>query len=143
MSFTYDTTALSGSGAAANLARTRLLLTDTADTEKAPCIFFDAEVEYFLTLADDDPIIAAAIGYETWARSRGKLARVLETGVLGTSRFKAEQQAMRDLLDAAKNLRDSKLRGSLQTALITSDDQDFLDEYRPQWRTVTAVAVVE
>jgi len=63
--------------------------------------------------------------------------------VLGTSRFKSEQQAMKDLLDAARNLRDSKLRGTLQTGLISSDNQGYLDEFRPEWRRVLDVPVVE
>ena len=141
--FTYDLSVLSQSSAAGRLAQTRLLLTDTTDTPEIPCIFCDDEINYFLGQAGDDPVIAAAIGYETWARSRGRLARVLETGVLGTSRFKSEQQAMKDLLDAARNLRDSKLRGTLQTGLISSDNQGYLDEFRPEWRRVLDVPVVE
>ena len=63
MAATYDITTTRG--------KARLL---AADTDTANYLFDDAEWDYFLTLAEDDPALAAALALEAAATDAAKIA---------------------------------------------------------------------
>lgn len=130
MAFTYNQDALGQATAAGRLATVRLLLTDAVNTDDQPAIFTDAEINAFLTLAQSDVWEAAAIGYETWARSRGRLAVRI-----ATSTIKSDRHHINELMAAAANLRQARLR-TLATGDISSGVMAYLDESRPAWRDI-------
>lgn len=140
MAFTYNLSDLAAgaSTAAGRLATARLLLCDVVDTDDQPAIYQDEEIVAFLTLAENDVHEAAALAYENWARSRGRIAKMLKT-----STITSERHAIETLMMAAQKIRDAKLRGTLKTGDLATDDQHFLAEFRPDWRGLSDVPVVE
>jgi len=140
VAFTYELSDLAAgaSTAAGRLATVRLLLTDCVDTDDQPAIFQDEEIVAFLALADEDVHEAAALGYENWARSRGRIAKMLKT-----STITSERHAIETLMGAAQKIRDAALRGTLKTGEIATSSQHYLAEFRPDWRGFDDVPVVE
>lgn len=140
MAFTYELSDLAAgsSTAAGRLATTRLLLCDVVDTDDQPAIYQDEEIVAFLSLADSDVHEAAALAYENWARSRARIAKMLKT-----STITSERHAIETLMMAAQKIRDAKLRGTLKTGELATPDQHFLSEFRPDWRGLDDVPVVE
>ena len=142
--FTYDPTVLTDATAAGRLAKTRLLIGDTVNTVDQPGIFDDYEVALFLADGGNDCYAAGALAYEAWARSRARIALAMER-----DGFKTQREAVKSLLAAASSLRSQAggtsgaASGALQTGTITSSDQQYLDEMRPQWRDLDDIAVVE
>ena len=127
MSFIYDLTKLQEDSAAGRLARVRLLCTDCVNTSDQPAIFADEELNTFLDLKDDDVYEAGAMAYETWARSRGRIALIMQR-----DGFTSQRHAIQHLLAAAENLRNAQLRGTLQTASINASANDFLHDWRDE-----------
>ena len=129
MPWTYDNSTDRG--------KVRLLCTDSDST--AP-VFDDSEIDVFLALAPGSVFAAAALACETWARSRSKLLRQVRyaDGTL------AQRVSMAELLDLAKSLREAALSGGLVTGTFsTVTPGELLDSYRPEWRGVHDLPVVE
>jgi hypothetical protein len=128
MSFSYVLTT--------DLGKVRLLI---ADTNAQTRVFEDEELQVFLDLNGSDLNRAAGQAYETWAADRSKIAKSI-----GTGQYKTERQAVESLLAMADRIRSAGTVGTVQTGKIASSDQEYLDEYRPDWRDVdTDVTVVE
>lgn len=127
MSFTYNPATPAG--------QVRLLI---ADTDATNYLFEDAELSAFLTMASQSVNLAAATAYETLARSRAKLAKVISQ-----NSFRTEKHASAEFLALAERLRNGNLY-TLQTAEInTGNSGEYLDEYRPEWRGLIDPPVVE
>jgi hypothetical protein len=134
MPFTYDITTDRG--------KVRLLCTDSDSTSS---VFDDSEIDVFLALgaAASGPanlFIAAALACETWARSRSKLAvRMRQADGSVTQRY-----LMEELLALAKSLREAALSGAIVTdTFATATPNELLDSFRPEWRGITDLPVVE
>jgi hypothetical protein len=127
MAFNYDLST--------SIGKVRLLI---ADTNSESYIFEDAEIQVFLDLNGSDLNRAAGQAYETWAADRSKIAKSIQSGT-----YKSERNAISDLLRLADRIRAAQTVGTVQTGTIESDDQSYLSEYRPDWRGVDDVPVVE
>lgn len=128
MAFTYDITTPRG--------KVRLLCTDVDGTN---AIFDDAEIDTFLLLAPANLFSAAALACETWARSQSRLDAATRAGDTTDTRRTPES-----LLKLAALLRDSALNGGLVTDQIsTSTPGELLDSFRPEWRGINDLPVVE
>ena len=129
MPFSYDL--------ATDRGKVRLLSTDSDST--AP-VFDDTEIDAFLALSAANVWFAAAIACETWARSRSKLSQSLRNADGTTS----ARYSMAELLALSKSLREAALSGALVTDKIAvTTPNALLDSFRPEWRGVTDVPVVE
>ncbi len=139
MAFTYNVADLSADSAVGRRSRVRLLIADSVNTSDQPAIFDDAEVDAFLSLGADDIYEAGAMAFETWARSRSRVAKYMQQS--GTS---TQRQAILDLLAAAQNLRDTPLKleaaGGIQTGEVTSGAGEYLDETKAVWITADGLA---
>jgi hypothetical protein len=127
---TYDPTTDAG--------KVRFLI---ADTDEVNYVFTDAEIGVFLLLAPANLQSAAALACETWARSQAKLtAEVREAD--GSSR---RRRTVSELLELAAALRSSALTdaGLVIDTIDTSTPNEYLDSYRPEWRGITDLPVVE
>src|SRR5689334_5510687 len=129
MSFTYDITTDRG--------KVRFLSTDTDSTSY---VFEDAEVDAVISLQPSNLYAAAALLCETWARSRSKLSKMVRASD-GTI---TQRYSMQELLDLARSLREAALNGALVTdTLSVATPNEMLDSYRPEWRSVDDLPVVE
>ena len=130
MAFTYDVTTDRG--------KVRMLCTDTDSTSP---VFDDSEIDACMALAPANLFAAAALVCETWARSRSKLS-VKMRNPDGTV---TERYTMRELLSLAKSLREAALSdaGLVTDTLSASMPNEMLDSYRPEWRGINDVPVVE
>jgi hypothetical protein len=129
MAFTYDIST--------NRGKVRALITDVDSTDY---VFEDAEVDAFITLAPSNLFSAAALLCETWARSRSKLAASMR----GADGSVTARYSMGSLLALAASLRSAALSGALVTdTWSTGSPGELLDSYRPEWRGITDLAVVE
>ena len=129
MAWTFDLTTDRG--------KVRLLCTDSDITSQ---VFDDSEIDAFLALAPPSVFTAAALACETWARSRSKLSMTLRN-VDGSS---LTRYAAHELLALAKSLREAPLKGGLITDTIsTSSPGELLDSFRPEWRGINDVPIVE
>jgi hypothetical protein len=127
--FTYDITTDRG--------KVRALCTDTDSTNYT---FNDAEIDAFIELAPANLFAAAALAAETWARTRAKLAISMRNSD-GSSTVRSR---MTELLALAKSLREAALNGGLVTAAISAaTPNELLDSYRPEWRGINDLPVVE
>lgn len=129
MSWTYDVTTDRG--------KVRLLCTDSDATSP---VFDDSEIDVFLALMPSSLFAAAALACETWARSRSKLSLRVRNAD-GTTQ---ERYSMAELLALAKSLREAALSGALVTdTLSIATPNELLDSYRPEWRGINDLPVVE
>ena len=129
MAFTYDISTDRG--------KVRALCTDTDSTNYT---FNDAEIDAFIELAPANLFAAAALAAETWARTRSKLAVVMRNAD-GSS---TERSRMNELLVLARSLREAALSGGLVSGAISaSTPNELLDSYRPEWRGINDLPVVE
>jgi len=127
MAFTYDPATPNG--------QVRLLI---ADTDYSVYLFEDAEISAFLTMAQGSAFLAAATAYETLARSRAKLAKVISQ-----NSFRTEKHATAEFLALANQLRNANLY-TLTTADINAGSSgEYLDSYRPTWRSIYDPPIVE
>jgi hypothetical protein len=114
------------------LMRVRLYITDTVNHEDQPGIFDDQEILAFLTANGGNEFEAGALAYETWARSRARLAKSM-----ARDNFRTERHAIDHLMEAARKLREAgALAASGGTgwqtgSIITSGEH--LDYYRVPW----------
>ncbi|HXE63226.1 MAG TPA: hypothetical protein VN519_06770 [Bryobacteraceae bacterium] len=90
--YTYDLTTTTG--------QTRLHLADTdvddlTDDGQNTATFTDAEIQYFLGIAGNTPMLAAAMGLEALASDAVRLALIVKTQSLGvtTSELAAQYRA--------------------------------------------------
>ncbi|HEY3281396.1 MAG TPA: hypothetical protein VGN26_03915 [Armatimonadota bacterium] len=127
MAATYDL--------ATNIGKVRLRI---CDTDIALALFSDAEISEFLIASRNNVPLAAAEAYETLARDRARLARVVQSGT-----YKTEKHAIADLLKLADALRKGALPIGAETGILVSSDQEMLEEYRPTWRGIFDPPVVE
>ena len=129
MPWTYDNTTDRG--------KVRLLCTDSDTTAQ---VFDDSEIDVFIALAPPNVFMAAALACETWARSRSKMSHQMRNAD-GTVTVRS---TMAELLSLAKSLRDASLRGGLVTdTLSVGTPNELLDSFRPEWRGINDVPVVE
>lgn len=127
MAFTYDVTT--------NRGKVRLLI---GDTNASSYVFEDLEVDTFLSLASNSVFVGSAIALETIIRDRGvRLQKKVELGG-----YKTEEFALDELRKLAKDLRDSELKGTLQTGSIELS-KEHLESFRPDWVDETGLAVNE
>lgn len=125
MAFTYNLSDLAKSDAAGRLAQTRLYCTDVANTSDTPNIFADEEINAFLAVTGQDPFQAAAMAFETWARSRGRVALLMKR-----DGFMVHREAVRWLLAAAETIRQAPLKGQLSVGRLHAPGAEYLDEIR-------------
>jgi hypothetical protein len=129
MAFTYDVTT--------NRGKVRLLTTDANSTSYT---FEDAEIDAFIAMAPANLYVAAALAVETWARTRAKIA----TTTRNSDGSAVVRPSMSELLRLAKSLREFALSGALVTdTWDISTPNELLDSYRPEWRNITDIPVVE
>jgi hypothetical protein len=129
MALTYDV--------ATDRGKVRLLSTDSDATNPT---FDDSEIDAFLLLAPGSVYEAAALACETWARSRSKLSQVVRQ-LDGSSQTR---YTMAELLALAGSLREAALSGALVTdAFSALVPGELLDSYRPEWRGLFDLPVVE
>lgn len=129
MAFTYDITTDRG--------KVRALCTDTDGTNYT---FNDDEIDAFIDLAPANLFVAAALAAEIWARTRAKLAISMRNAD-GSS---TERSRMKELLALAKSLREAALSGSVVTGSISNaTPNELLDSFRPEWRGINDLPVVE
>lgn len=129
MAWTYDITTDRG--------KVRFLSTDSDTTNQ---VFDDSEIDACLTLAPSNVFAAAALACETWARSRSKISQMVRNPD-GTS---SQRYSMAELLTLARSLREAALSGALITdTLSIASPNELLDSYRPEWRGVNDLGVVE
>jgi hypothetical protein len=132
MAFSYDAANLADDTAAGRRYLVRLLIGDTADTDRHPNIFEDEELDAFLTLQEDSVYYAAAQACEVWAATASRLAKRLDRD--GTIH---ERHTPAELLKVAAQFRAAAVAGSasgtVQTGRITSSRREYLGEYLPTW----------
>lgn len=117
MAFTYDVSTKRG--------QVRLLI---SDTDPASALFEDDEIDAFLTLADSNVFLAAAMAIESLLREKGvRLARRIKR-----DRYETEEHGIRDLADLAKKLRDDAVGSGVSVGAIAASGE-HLDSYLPQW----------
>lgn len=117
------------------IGKVRLLI---ADTDPVNFAFEDAEVQAFLDMEDDNLRVAAAGLIVTLTADRAKLAKVVQLG-----RYQTQQQAVSDLLRIAEQLREDAIsQGGLQTGDLELSDENY-ESFRPSWRGVNDLPVVE
>lgn len=117
--FTYDPTTAAG--------RVRLLITDTEESDAS---FDDGEIASFLALCRNSIHDAAALAYETWARSRPKLDLMVKVGTVQT-----QQEGSEVLLALAAAIRKAKPRASATVGQMAAGSiaQPFLrDSHFPR-----------
>lgn len=105
MPFTYDATTTAG--------QVRLLITDTSQEDAS---FDDTEIAAFLLLGRQNIYEAAALAYETWARSRPKLDLMVKVGTVQT-----QQEGSEAMLALAAAIRKAKPRASGTVGLVAAD----------------------
>jgi hypothetical protein len=129
LAFTYDI--------ATDRGKVRALCTDTDSTSYT---FNDAEIDAFIELAPANLFVAAALAAETWARTRAKLA----IGMRSADGSSTDRSRMSELLALGKSLREAALSGGLVTGTISAaTPSELLDSYRPEWRNINDLPVVE
>ena len=117
------------------IGKVRLLI---ADTDATNYTFEDAEIQAFLDLENGNLRIAGATAIVSIVSDRAKLAKVVQLG-----RYQTQQQAVADLLAIAERLRsDAIAQGGLQTAELALTDENY-ESYRPSWRGINDLPVVE
>lgn len=129
MAFTYDIST--------NRGKVRFLSTDS---DALNPVFTDDEVDAVLALVPSSLYNAAALLVEVWAQSRSKLSlQVRQADGSFVLRNTPEE-----LLSIAAALRAAGLSGSLVTGnWSTSTPGELLDSYRPEWRGISDLPVVE
>lgn len=107
-----------------NIGRVRLLIGDTSEDEP---IFWDEEINTFLSLTGDNLREAAALAYETWARDRAKLDLMMRQQGISSQR-----EASSQLLQLAQAIRASVLGagGGIAVASMTANG-DYYKNVRP------------
>lgn len=130
MAYTYDVTTARG--------KVRLLSTDNDSTNP---VFDDSEIDAFLALSAANVYASAALACETWARSRSKVSRQVRNADGTTS----ARYSMSELLALAKSLREAALsdNGLVSDTWSASTPGELLDSYRPEWRGINDLPVVE
>ena len=129
MAWTYDITTDRG--------KVRFLCTDSDTTSQ---VFDDSEIDACLSLSPSNVFSAAALACETWARSRSKISERIRNAD-GTI---SQRYTMGELLALAKSLREAALSGALITDRIkVTSPNEMLDSYRPEWRGINDLPVVE
>ncbi len=129
MAFTYDISTDRG--------KVRALATDVGPVNFT---FDDSEIDAFIVMAPANLFVAAALVCETWARARSRLAQSNRnaSGVSGI------RYSMTQLLALAKSLREAALSGALITDIFSvSTPNELLDSFRPEWRGINDLPVVE
>ena len=129
MAFTYDITTDRG--------KVRFLV---QDNDATTYVFQDAEIDYLITLAPGNLFIAAAMGCETKGRSQLILPEEtrLGDGTVARRRAASEWLAM-----AAALRNDSMLGGLVTDTWNVSSPDEMLDSYRPEWRGINDIPIVE
>jgi hypothetical protein len=130
MAFTYDITTPRG--------KVRAMATDT---DPDNFTFNDDEIDAFMSLAPANLFSAAALVVETWARTQSRLSGTLRSSD-GTTSVK---RSIADLLSLAKSLRNSALTdsGLVIGSIDVSSPGELLDSFRPEWRGINDLPVVE
>lgn len=133
--FSYDSSALGTSDAEGRKNLVRLKIGDTTNVPSRPAVFQDEELLALLTDNGDSVSFAAASACEAWAADASRRYKRMERdGSID------ERHTIADLLKLAAALRAQGAAGAssgtLQTGRITSADQGYLDERRPDWISV-------
>jgi hypothetical protein len=127
--FTYDP--------ATDAGTVRMLIADTDSTNYR---FNDVEIARFLALRPASVYSAASLAAFTWAMAQGEQAAELRASD-GTS---VKRRPLSELVALSKELANQVNSGELVTDTIkVSDLNDLLDSYRPTWRDVNDLPVVE
>lgn len=129
MAFTYDITTDRG--------KVRALATDV---DSVTYTFNDAEIDAFIALQPASLFAAAALAVETWARAQARLSQSIKEGDTAQTR-----RSVTDLLALAESLRSAALSGSgvVTGEIDTSTPGELLDSFRPEWRGINDLPVVE
>jgi hypothetical protein len=126
MSMTYDISTDRG--------KVRFLLQDTDPTNYA---FVDSEVDALLTFVPGDLYGAAALGCETKGRSQ----LMVPGATRAADGSSVTRRSMDDWLKMAVALRASG--GVVTGTWDTSTPNELLDSFRPEWRGINDLPVVE
>jgi hypothetical protein len=117
LAFTYDVATYRG--------QVRLLI---ADTDSASVLFEDDEIDAFLSLAQNNVFLAAAMAIESLLREKGvRLAKRVKR-----DRYETEEHAIRDLTELAKRLREDAVGAGVSVGAVAASGE-HLDSYLPQW----------
>jgi len=112
MAFTYDPSTSRG--------RVRLLL---ADTNSSSYTFEDEEIDAFLSLSDDNPLMAAALALRSAAADHKKVAGLVRL-------FREADIDMREAISRLIELADSyERRAMAQAGATVTQLQQKIDEY--------------
>ena len=128
MAWTYDLST--------NVGKVRLLTTDN-DWDNQ--VFEDAEIQAFLDMQGDIYQAAEAVCV-TWAQSRSKIDKTirLPDGTMAT------RYTSQELIALAKSIRQMSVSNRFgMSTMDNSTAGDTLDSYRPDWRNIDDLPVIE
>lgn len=91
-------------------------------------LFEDDEIDAFLSLAQNNVFLAAAMAIESLLREKGvRLAKRVKR-----DRYETEEHAIRDLTELAKRLREDAVGAGVSVGAVAASGE-HLDSYLPQW----------